>query len=279
MSISSTLRKMQRERKRIQEQREDVLSPEDRQLTLHNAKNRLSMNLDQLEEFRSFQLRLFLQNLNAWMGRFSGKPPTRPVAIPRDTQDAKIYRRWAWAGIVIEAGLGSWVVSTIWGLPWIVGALISLLTGFFAYVIILAPIQSSKVTRNTVRKIKRSVFWPSVAVFIPSFGIFLAGRIFTGSILIVLLPVFEFALWATTLSLLTLVGSLFTLSHVVDWSARDQAEYIRLEEEQIETTILLAAVNAELDEDKASPNGSIASSPPPAPIPVVTAASAGGDHE
>lgn len=279
MALSLTIRKMRRGRKKIQEQLEDVLSPEERQLVLNNAKNRLTKNIGQLEEIGSFHLQLFIQNLNAWLGRFSGKPPTRPIAIPRDTQDARIYRRWAWAGMAIEAGLGSWVVHNIWGLPWVIGALISVLTGFFAYALILAPIQRSKVTRNTVRKIKRFVFWPSVAVFIPSFGVFLAGRIFTGNVLIFLLPVFEFALWATTLSLLTLVGSLFTLSHVIDWSARDQAEYTRIEEEQAETAILLAAVNAELEEGKASPNGSTVNPPTPDPVPVVTVASAGGNHE
>ncbi len=279
MFKSSTSRKMKRERKKIQEQLEDVLLPEKRKLILDNAKNRLTNNKGQLEETRAVHLQLYINNFKAWLGRFSGKPPTRPTAIPRDTQDAKIYTRWAWAGMAIEAGLGSWIVRTNWGLPWIVGALISILTGFFAYAIILFPIQGSVVTRNTVRTLKRFVFWPSLAVFVPFFGIFLASRIFTGNILIPLLPVFEFAFWATTLSLLTLVGSLFALSHLIDWSARDQAEYSRLEEEELEIAIVLAAINAELNEGEAPSNGSTVHPPPPVPVPVVTAASGGDNHE
>jgi hypothetical protein len=71
------------------------------------------------------------------------------------------------------------------------------------------------------------------------------ARYVHGSLAVVLLPAFSFALWLGTLSLLILAASLFTVAHIQGWSARHQREYRELDDDERVTSAFLDQLQAE----------------------------------
>jgi hypothetical protein len=175
------------------------------------------------------------------------------VAIPEDRQDAKRYQILAWAGMLIEIGLAIWVFTTSLNLHWTFGALSAVLAALFIYGMILAAFRRVEKPKRSLRLIRRWVFWPSLFVFVPSFCVLLLSRTVSGTMAVTLLPFFELALWATTIGLIPLVGSLFAMSYVVNWTNRDAREYEELEKEFVATKTQYDQFHEELTDMEGMP--------------------------
>lgn len=202
--------------------------------------------LENMEEQLRFLLEQFKRKFNHWMMQ-DPENLNRPVVISQDRQEAKKTRLFAWAGLLIEILLSIWIFVTTLGISWFLGAIIAILLSVFVHVLILTLFRNQERPRETLRKIKKIVFIPSLLIFVISMSITLFVRTVSGPLALLLAPFFGILLWGSTISLIALVGSLFSIAHLFDWSYRDFKEYVQLEKEKIITDTFLSKVLQEQD--------------------------------
>lgn len=209
-------------------------TPEEKRSTIQTAMLYCTNSLMAIKSSMDFLSDQFRRKYILW----TGQPAdflTQPVTISADHQDAKKMNYYALAGLIFEIFLSIWVFQVTLGLSWEIGGGVAILLALFVHILIFAVFRRTERPRESYRKIKKYVLFPTLFIFIPSLAILLLVRTISGPLALTLSPLFGIALWSTTISLLGLVGALFSLAHLLNWSWRDAKEYEVMASENIQT--------------------------------------------
>src|SRR5437870_5703560 len=99
--------------------------------------------------------------------------------------------------------------------------------------------------KEAIHRLRTRVSLPAIFGFLVALAVGVLARYVHGSLAMLLLPAFSFALWLGTMSLLILASSLFTVAHIQGWSARHEREYRELDNEERLSSAFLDELRAE----------------------------------
>ncbi|MCI0622778.1 MAG: hypothetical protein L0387_14145 [Acidobacteria bacterium] len=185
----------------------------------------------------------FRRRLERW--RTEEIPQDQPVcAIASDVQDSRLYRITAVFAFLCEMGLAAWIFWHL-GVGWLFGVLTALFITATLHGVFLQIFNDPERPKETVHRLKTRAALPAIIGFLAALGIGILARYVSGGMALLLLPLFSFSLWLGTVSLLILAASLFTLAHVLGWSARHDKAYRKLDDEERASAAFLGELQPE----------------------------------
>jgi hypothetical protein len=172
-------------------------------------------------------------------------------AIPSDVHNSRLYRLTGFFALLCEMGLAAWIFLRL-GVPWWLGALVAIGVTVTLHDIFLHLFDNPERPKETVYRIRRLASLPAIFVFLVALGLSVLARYVTGALALLLLPVFSFALWLATLSLIILAASLFTLAHVHGWSLRHEKVFRQFDADERASSDFLKELQGEAASKSAS---------------------------
>ena len=198
--------------------------PEKRIQKLRDAILQLTHLDTRLEAEKNTLYRFFRTELEKWSGYFADVKEIRPIAIPEDMWRARLFRGGAIACMILEAGIGGLIATTI-GFPWWSGALLAALLVILFHAGFSFAFDELDEPKKTYHRIKRWLLIPSFLITLLSLLFLLFDRTVPESWVPQLLLGISMSLWSTTVGLLLFGAALLTAAHVRGWSGRFKESY------------------------------------------------------
>ncbi len=193
----------------------------------------------------------YRRKLERW--RTQEVPENIPVcALPSDMHDSRLYRVTGVFALLCEMALAAWIFQWL-GVGWWMGVATALGITLTLHGIFLHVFDNPERPKEAIHRLRTRVSLPAIFGFLVALAVSVLARYVHGSLAVVLLPAFSFALWLGTLSLVILAASLFTVAHIQGWSARHERQYRELDHEERVTSAFLDELRAEEKRTEAHP--------------------------
>jgi hypothetical protein len=199
----------------------------------------------------------FRRSLTAWRTELVSNTIV-PFILLDQIRRANLYTFAGVFAICAELGLAAWIFHRLRVAWWYGGVAALLITGLVHGVLHLLTHQEDRP--------KRSEFLATRYAAAPAFALFLAAvafgtlaRYVYGWAVLLLLPLFNAALWIGTFSLMILSGALFTIAYILYWSRRYTRHYQGLDREFSETNAFLDELSG--TDDGAKPTAPLSTPP------------------
>src|SRR6266705_745306 len=165
-------------------------------------------------------------------------------ALPSDMHDSRLYRVTGVFALLCEMALAAWIFQWL-GVGWWMGVATALGITLTLHGIFLHVFDNPERPKEAIHRLRTRVSLPAIFGFLVALAVSVLARYVHGSLAVVLLPAFLFALWLGTLSLVILAASLFTVAHIQGWSARHEKQYRELDNEERVSSAFLDQLRAE----------------------------------
>src|SRR5437879_6444032 len=196
----------------------------------------------------------YRRKLGGW--RTQEVPENIPVcALPSDVHDSRLYRITGVFALLCEMALAAWIFQWL-GVGWWMGVATALGITLTLHGIFLHVFDNPERPKEAIHRLRTRVSLPAIFGFLVALAVSVLARYVHGSLAVVLLPAFSFALWLGTLSLVILAASLFTVAHIQGWSARHEKQYRELDNEERASGAFLDQLRAEEDRKSTRLNSS-----------------------
>src|SRR6266571_2817495 len=146
--------------------------------------------------------------------------------------------------LLCEMALAAWIFNWL-GVGWWMGVATALGITLTLHGIFLHLFDNPERPKEAIHRLRTRVSLPAIFGFLVALAVSVLARYVQGSLAVLLLPAFSFALWLGTLSLVILAASLFTVAHIQGWSARHERQYRELDHEERVTSAFLDELRAE----------------------------------
>jgi len=179
----------------------------------------------------------------------------RTEAVPKDTTasgiaselaDARLYRLTGAFALLAEMGLAAWVFWRL-GVGFLFGILAAVLVTLTLHGALLQLFNDPDRPKATVFRLRKFALLPALLGFLVALGLGVLARYVGGWLALTLLPLFSFALWLATISLMVLAASLFTMAHLLGWSRRYERQYRALDNEERASRSFLKELDGDSD--------------------------------
>src|SRR5438876_2787118 len=185
----------------------------------------------------------YRRKLERW--RTQEVPENIPVcALPSDMHDSWLYRMTGVFALLCEMALAAWIFQWL-GVGWWMGVATALGITLTLHGIFLHVFDNPERPKEAIHRLRTRISLPAIFGFLVALAVSVLARYVQGSLAVLLLPAFSFALWLGTLSLVILAASLFTVAHIQGWSARHEKQYRELENEERASSGFLDELRAE----------------------------------
>ena len=185
----------------------------------------------------------YRRKLERW--RTQEVPENIPVcALPSDMHDSRLYRVTGVFALLCEMALAAWIFQWL-GVGWWMGVATALGITLTLHGIFLHVFDNPERPKDAIYRLRTRVSLPAIFGFLVALAVGVLARYVRGSLAVMLLPAFSFALWLGTLSLVILAASLFTVAHIQGWSARHEKQYRELDHEERVSSAFLDELRAE----------------------------------
>src|SRR5437867_11411796 len=165
-------------------------------------------------------------------------------ALPSDMHDSWLYRMTGIFALLCEMALAAWIFNWL-GVGWWMGVATALGITLTLHGIFLHVFDNPERPKEAIHRLRTRVSLPAIFGFLVALAVSVLARYVQGSLAVLLLPAFSFALGLGTLSLVILAASLFTVAHIQGWSARHEREYRELDEEERVSSAFFDELRAE----------------------------------
>jgi hypothetical protein len=217
--------------------------PADRHQLRSTLISQLGKRIETLKRQKEMVACDYRRNLERW--RSEDIPENVPVcALPSDVHDSRVYRLTGLFALLCEMALAAWVFYAL-GVGWWMGVLMGLGVTLTLHGVFLHVFDDRERPKQSIYRIRRLASLPAVFGFLIALALGVLARYVHGSLAVALLPAFSISLWLGTLSLLILAASLFTLAHILGWSARYQDQHRKLEHEERASSAFLDELRVE----------------------------------
>lgn len=238
----------EKELRNMQREFEDS-GPDDKLKIWPELKLVLEKSIQRLVDTKDGQGEDYRKTLESWTGM--PQAVARPLTIQGDLRAARIYYLAAFAGLLLEAMIATWL-SNRNGINPIIGILIALIACVLIEALNYLLFNRPNKPKETLRKVKSWFAIPSSLLFACSFLVLLLARVASGELAVTLLPLFNLSVPTLTVGLLGMVGALLANRRILMWSANDESAYNLLEDRESAARGLLARLEHEVSEIKAA---------------------------
>jgi hypothetical protein len=226
-------------------------TPQDRSTLSEGCIHRLENDLAVLKERKESIRADFRRRLERW--RTEAVPENIPVhAIPTETHDSRLYKNTGLFALAGEMGLAAWIFHRL-DAPWWLGASAAVCITYTLHGVFRQLFDNPERPKEIVHRLRAHAILPAALGLLIALALAMLARYVSGDLAYMLLPLFSFALWLGTLSLLVLAACLFTLAHVLGWSVRLDQEYHALDAEERACADFLKELRPDAGDKPASP--------------------------
>jgi hypothetical protein len=217
-------------------------TPADRNQLRDTLLSHLAKDVETLRQHMATVQSDFRRKLERW--RTEEVPENVTVcALPSDMHDSRLYRATGIFALLCEMALAAWMFQWL-GVGWWIGVATALGITLTLHGIFLHVFDNPERPKEAIYRLRTRVSLPAIFGFLVALAVGMLARYVNGSLAVLLLPAFSFALWVGTLSLLILASSLFTVAHIQGWSARHDKQYRMLGNEERETSAFQSELRA-----------------------------------